>query len=549
MTDETIVEDRGITVTKAFDREGFPVPAVTFRVESERTDPVSIRIVDEIPAEFGIEQIGFHPEYGSEHWTATGDGVVRFERTVDSGEAFTTVYGVKMTDDERAEPFLDPPSLEVNPEEIEDPAIEDVVPRESSDVVRELAGGERASVPGLDDEEEPADRREASEASAEASTGQAASVDDDAEILSERDEPADAESEHAPDEEDVGEDSPPADESTADESSVEDRILETGRDVGAASIEDGQETGRPSEPAEEADAAGLDSGSEEPTSDEPTAEEATAKDVESVKEETTAEDVGSAGDSPGPTDESASPDTGTGPIESERTMTEEPRDATSEDVTTGEETQAEPSTTDESGEDSPVDSPDRPDESPGAADSLVAALAEEIRTDAIDDEDLAVIREAVGTPTTSETVRLEHLQSRVSDLEAYTDELESFLDENGRARSLLDHVESTVDALADDIEDLESRVDSAQGEREALRERIDTISDELSSVDDLEAKIERIGGDLDALEDRVADGEAARMEVESLEDDLEKVAQDVSDLEDDVEEFEQWRSQLSDLFS
>ena len=153
VSDESVVETEGDTVTKAFDAEGFQVPAVTFRVESDRNDPVGLRITDEIPEGFGIEQIGFHPDYGSENWTATGDGVVRFDRTVNPGEAFTTVYGIRMADDDEPDPFLESPTIEVDPDAIEEEAIDDVVPKESSEVVRELASGERDTVPGLEEEE------------------------------------------------------------------------------------------------------------------------------------------------------------------------------------------------------------------------------------------------------------------------------------------------------------------------------------------------------------------------------------------------------------
>ena len=183
LSDESVVETEGMKVTKSFDAEGFPVPAVTFRVESDRNDPVGLRITDEIPEGFGIEQIGFHPDYGSEHWTATGEGVVRFERTVNPGEAFTTVYGIRMADDEEPTPFLEAPSVEVDPSAIEEEEIDEVVPKESSEVVRELASGERDTVPGLEEEEE-APAAEAAEAEGVEAEGPADPLDD-AEILGE----------------------------------------------------------------------------------------------------------------------------------------------------------------------------------------------------------------------------------------------------------------------------------------------------------------------------------------------------------------------------
>lgn len=523
VSDETIVEDAGVTVTKAFDRDGFPVPAVTFRVESDRSDPVAVRIVDAIPDDFGIEQIGFHPEYGSEHWTATGEGVVRFERTVDSGEAFTTVYGVKMGDDGQAAPFLGAPTLEVDPDAIDESAIEDVVPKESSDVVRELAGGERESVPGLDEEpsQSTGDDVTADDSSETAgdTTDQADSIgavaDDDAVIIGENDgaqeETTDAEYEdesgdsskrpdQAPpvDDEDILEasagttqDVPDGD--TAESDPVESDPLDTESST-AATDQQADEVAELAEQAEEASTV---------TPDEP------------------ADEV--------PADRAAADLT-----EPESAMNDE-----FEETTPAAEQETESATTETDAVLATADGDG----------GLAAALAEEIRDGTVDDDDLDAIREAVGEPTTSDGVRVDHLQARLSDLEAYTDALETFLNENGGAQDVLDDLKETVESVGEDVETLASRVDSAQGEREALRERVNTLADEMDAIDDVADRIDRIAGDLDALDERVEDGEQARLEVDSLEDELADLEDEIDELEEEIGEFKEWRSQLSDLFN
>ncbi|MFW5918580.1 MAG: hypothetical protein ACOCSF_00085 [Halanaeroarchaeum sp.] len=555
MSDETIVEDKGVTVTKAFDRDGFPVPAVTFRVESDRADPVTVRIVDSIPADFGIEQIGFHPEYGSEHWTATGEGVVRFERTVDSGEAFTTVYGVKMAEDGHAEPFLGAPTLEVDPDAIDESAIDDVVPKESSDVVRELAGGERESVPGLEAEasaEQPTADSETAPAETAGDEGEsvAAVADDDAVIIGENDGgPDDSTEEEADDDwprggEDEEQRADPLAE--ADDSSASDSdILEAGTTDEPGGVGDSETDPLSADPVEAESSAGAAADETASESDDDILEadapaerestDATGDSFDDSTEETLDEPVDDTSEEP-----------------AEETLDEPVEDTIEEPIEDQEAATTDPETPmDDELEDTPADEQDRPSATADPAatavtrdgdESLAAALAEEIREGSVDDDDLDAIRDAVGEPTTSDGVRVDHLQARVSDLEAYTDALEAFLDENGGAEELLDEVQSTVDEVGDEIDDLASRVDAAQGEREALRERVDTLADEMNAIDDVEDRIERMSGDIEALDERVEDGEEAALAVDSLEDDLEE-------LEDDVEEFQEWRSQLSDLFN
>ncbi|WP_059056511.1 hypothetical protein [Halobacterium hubeiense] len=450
MSDETVVETDGVTVSKFFNAEDFPVPAVAFDVDSSRDDAVTLRIVDEIPDEFGIDQIGFHPEYGSEHWTASGDGVVRFEREIEPGESFTTVYGVRMEEGQDETPFLSAPTIELDGEDIDE-----VVPPESTSVVRELAGGERETVPGLEDDD-------AEEAGLEADIeGSIESLEEeDAEILEgdvdlggDEDEDLDAE----PDEEESVE---------ADESF---------------------EAEPPTEP--EAEGYGADQ-PEPPAGD----EEVEEPEAEGFGEEET-EDAAAAEAEPAP--ESVGFDAG----------------------------------------------------------DLVGTLAEAIRNDEVSDDDLATLQDAFGGVPNSTQVEIEHLQSRVSELEAYTDALEEFLDEEGTAQQLVSDVEDEVSSLSaalDDLDDelgeVEASVEDAAGDREQLRDRVADVEAEVEAVDDLHEDVQRLRGDVDAIDERLEDTEDAVMDVEELEDDLEDVAEDLDDVEAHVEEIEEWRDQLSDVF-
>ena len=472
VSDETVVETDGVTVSKFFNAEDFPVPAVAFEVSSSRDADVTLTITDEIPDEFGIDQIGFHPEYGSEHWTATGDGVVRFEREVDAGEEFTTVYGVRMRDGQDETPFLSAPDVAVDGEDIDE-----VVPPESTDVVRELAGGERDTVPGLEDDEAVEAEVEV-EAGVGASGGIESTPDDDAEIL--------------------GDEAGLVDDGSDDE---DEPTFEDSETEPLAGEEDGDDFDTESLDAEGDDSVG------------------TALD---------------AGSSFGDTDDYGADD-----------------DEASLEAELGADTDADPV---HDADPDPVDP--EPAEPVGFDEGQVAAaLADAIRNDEVDDDDLETIQGALGGVPQSTEVEIDHVQSRVSELEAYTDALEAFIDENGAAQELLadfeDDIEDLENELADvhaDVATVEESVAAADEDREDLWAEVESVESKFGAVDDLEESLDRLRGDVDALDERLADTEDDVLALEDVEDDIEDLEADLDHVEEIVEDIDEWRSQLSDVF-
>lgn len=105
------VERGDIVVDKRYEPDDFPVPAIVFEIRSDRQEPAEIRLVDSIPDDVAIEDVGFHPEYGADHWTVEGHRIV-FARALDPGETYTTVYGLRKKDPEYAERFLTEPTIE-----------------------------------------------------------------------------------------------------------------------------------------------------------------------------------------------------------------------------------------------------------------------------------------------------------------------------------------------------------------------------------------------------------------------------------------------------
>ena len=398
---EVRVSSDGIDIRKSYETDEFPVPAVAFELHSTRDDEATVRLTDTVPEDVPPEDLGFHPDYGNEHWSIE-DGDAVFERRFGPDERFQTVYGIR-TGDHDPERFMTEPTLDVErlgeatdePEATEEPTAEDreasdtdgVVGRDTTQAARDVISGD-GDVSGLDD----------------------------------------------------GDDG------------VEDVDISTSETT---------ETGDVSEPTE-------------PTT--PTAG--------------TADDAG-------------------------------PRNETSDGPVT----------------DGTV-----------AAGGVGAALAAELRDESLSEADRDLLAAEFTEEDAGSDVRISHLQSRISDLEAYTDALEEFIDENGPARKLIEDVTSQLEDIEDELEaldertadntdavaDLDERTEENAGALEGLEER---TTDNTDAVADLDGRMTENETDIDALDKGVADAQAEIAETQ----------ESVTNLREDVAEIEEWRARISSV--
>jgi archaellum component FlaC len=152
--EEVTVSSDGVIVTKRFEADEFPVPAIAFNVSSKRSEPVTLRLVDTVPDDVAVEDLGFHPEYGSEYWDINEDRIA-FEKEIQADSEYTTVYGIRATGTDDVEKFLTEPEIEsVDPPLDEDES--DIV-GSGDDAVKDVIAGEADSVPGLEDDEDDED--------------------------------------------------------------------------------------------------------------------------------------------------------------------------------------------------------------------------------------------------------------------------------------------------------------------------------------------------------------------------------------------------------
>ncbi|GAB3422258.1 hypothetical protein GCM10027435_26760 [Haloparvum alkalitolerans] len=529
------VEDGGIRVSKSFSNDEFPVPAVVFEIASDREDPARLRIVDDIPESFPMDRVGFHPDYESEDWTAYNDHRVEFERVFEPGETLTTVYGIR-DDDPDTDAFLGVPTVETAREGEE---MDDVLGADGAEVVRDVLGGERSSLPGMDEPEQEPDTGGAAEdtGGTGASQDAVAAAADPAEAA----DPLD------------GLDAPDPDESAEPAESAE-----------------SAESAEPVDPV----VTGAD---EEPDGTEPT--DSVAPDI-GVDELQPAEPQTDEPESPDPR---PVPDEAIAAVTPHDTRIEKPQagesggaeadDAASEpdadDATDG----RSDATGDESGG---TDEDDGSDAAPVTeTGGVAAALAAEIRSGEVDEEDLDVLQEELdlGTPN-SVDVRLSRVQSRLGDLAAYVEALQTFIDEEGTADGVLAEIQTEIDDLDDAVGDLSVRAERADSEREGLaddvadvEEFVESVRDEVSALaDDLETTDDRVGAVEDHAEtiddelgdvwDDIAEVDARLVEVEKTVEDtvgdsevsLEELEGEIARIDEELAELEEFRERLSDAF-
>ena len=352
-TAEPTITMDGITVTKSYESEEFPVPAVAFELGSDRADEAMVRLTDTVPDGVPTEDLGFHPDYGSDHWTIE-DGDAVFERRLDPDETFQTVYGIR-TSDHDPERFMTEPELAVN---------------------------------GLSDDAEAAESDETE----------------------------------------------PAAETQAD-----DTATTPGRDSSQAARD-----------------------------------VITGKSVSGLDDEGRVEEVDISGSGTTETTETV-----------DETRTESRVDETKMPVPDG---------------------------------GIGAALAAEIRDGDLSESDRDLLVEELTEDGAGREVRLTHLQSRISDLEAYTDALEDFIDEHGPARQLIEDMTDQLETIEAELDDLDDRTTANEGDIAALEDRT-----------------EETETDIDSLDDDIADAQAA----------IDGTQESIEGLRDDIAGINDWRMRIS----
>jgi uncharacterized protein YukE len=215
----------------------------------------------------------------------------------------------------------------------------------------------------------------------------------------------------------------------------------------------------------------------------------------------------------------------------EATVGDDTTEAAAGDDTTGTTAENAPDTQPATDTDSTADA--SPDEDLAVPSGGVArVLLAELRNDRVDDETAAALRSELDAEgRKSQEVRLKHLQSEVSDLAAYTDTIESFIDRHGTFDSVVDDVRSELSALEDRTERIESTVE----ERSGAIDRIDEVDDELDEIRSAQSELE---SDLEAIQATQADFKS----------EFDRLDETIADLNDTIDDLELFKERVSGVF-
>jgi predicted nucleic acid-binding Zn-ribbon protein len=228
----------------------------------------------------------------------------------------------------------------------------------------------------------------------------------------------------------------------------------------------------------------------------------------------------------------------------------------------------------------------RPDSRTGqVTDRATDALVEEL-LDRLDDGDLSPVhrdrlaQRVAGERGGADRARLASLQTRVSDIEAFTDPIEQLLDQHGPPAPALDAFEerlAAVETLEERVEELEERVETVDDHDEHIEhldDRVETVDGRVGALgDDLEADLASVESEIETVQERLgtletavetareeASGASERAEgveeslatvekqLDGLETQLEGFADDWESVEENITALQEWRTDLAQTF-
>ncbi|PSQ15655.1 hypothetical protein BRD00_13395 [Halobacteriales archaeon QS_8_69_26] len=200
-------------------------------------------------------------------------------------------------------------------------------------------------------------------------------------------------------------------------------------------------------------------------------------------------------------------------------------------------------------------------------DSVAEALAAELQRGTVPPDTVETLNEHLDAELADHSeVKIDDFQSRLADLEAYTDALETILDRMGtdddvttaltEVRRDVEDVRSETESVSASVEDLQAELESTDAEVGSLNEevgqlngRVADLEDELLGIEDTLDTVAGVPEELDEFRASVED------DVESVRSDLQgevdgvrgDVAEQVGELQSDVDErIEALESELDD---
>ena len=165
------------------------------------------------------------------------------------------------------------------------------------------------------------------------------------------------------------------------------------------------------------------------------------------------------------------------------------------------------------------------DDSPDGGATIVIHLADDRGLEGLSTADARQFREALGLESSeSVQVKLGHLQQQVAELTAYSDELESFIDERGTGRKLLEELETAIDTLEAECESIRAASRETDDQLETAIDQLQTTGERVETLEEERAILARIDRDLASVTEVVTDLDARnRAEIDDVHEQLDTV--------------------------
>lgn len=173
----------------------------------------------------------------------------------------------------------------------------------------------------------------------------------------------------------------------------------------------------------------------------------------------------------------------------------------------------------------------------GSADDVLSTLIEQLESSDPEDDEVKALREQL-LPESQKSVdvRLQHIQSRMDDLAAYTEALEGLINKHGTASEFMSKIETELDDVSAEIEAVRSETAAADNDRQEIRNRLSGIESSVEEVDDdLRARLDNMYEELDSIRESV---EHQDEQVQSLRETVSDNDEELENLDDRIESTE-----------
>ena len=457
----TIVTDGAVTVEKTVGMgDDGDLVVITFDFETRDEESVSVRLADRVPEEITRDQIGFHPAYQKECWELKNERQVVYEDTLTADSPVTTLYAVDILESVELSSFNTEPELTITGT------------NDDSDV------SDPSSTAGEGDTGD-GDATEALEAPADVEL----QLNEDA--LAELGESSTDQEQTAPNESEIKGDAP----IDAEAEPTSDIELELPTDIELDAPDD-VELETLSESEQDEPEPSDSEGSKGETENEAMVElDVNSVDIEELDSTTNSPDDFVRG---GDVDVPGDRETGARSVDREAGA---PSD-----------------------ENGALDAPVQYE--PG---QLLEVFLEEV-ADANEDQ-LESLREKLAADSTvsnSTAVRLNHVQRKLDDIEAYSDALEAFIDEHG--------TNDVLGEIQDDLDSLSEKLSNVEKQYETFDERISKLVGEFEpSIAEIEAQQEKLYEAVESLNETMNSG------IERHDEELQGIAERSESLSDQIE--------------